>query len=226
MLNLIFVEAALETVPPEALRHPSVRRNAKRRGKSPEETLLNRSLHHGAMRSLVDAHKRGRPDIVQICLLEALGAPLNRAGGLRVWVHTYDGRVIRVSPEVRVPRDCNRFDSLMEQLLTVGRVPPKEGEPLMVVTDMSLAELLEEIGPSRTVALTSHGRPSDLEEVCGTLAGEGVSAVLVGAFPHGPLGEGTLALADEAVSIHPEPLETWVVTSRLVYEYERALRKA
>jgi rRNA pseudouridine-1189 N-methylase Emg1 (Nep1/Mra1 family) len=27
------------------------------------------------------------------------------------------------------------------------------------------------------------------------------------------------------VSIHPEPLETWVVTSRLVYEYERALGK-
>ena len=31
---------------------------------------------------------------------------------------------------------------------------------------------------------------------------------------------------DEAVSIHPEPLETWVVTSRLVYEYEKALGKA
>jgi len=225
MLNLIFVEAALEVVPAQMVRHPSVRRNAKRRGKSPEETLLNRSLHHSAMRRLPDDHKRGRPDIVQICLLEALGAPLNRVGGLRTWIHTYDGRVIQVSPEVRVPRDCNRFDSLMEQLLMVGRVPPKGDEPLMAVEDMSLAELLKEIGPSRTIALTSHGRASDLEEVCKTLSGEEVSAVLVGAFPHGPLTEGTLALADEAVSIHPEPLETWVVTSRLIYEYERALKK-
>jgi len=225
MLNLVFVEAALEIVPPEVVRHPSVRRNAKRRGKNPEETLLNRSLHHSAMRRLPDAEKRGRPDILHICLLEALGAPLNREGGLRVWVHTYGGRVIRVSPEVRVPRDCNRFDSLMEQLLTVGRVPPDGGEPLMASEAMSLGDLLEEIGPSRTIALTSHGRPSDLEDVCRTLSGESVSAVLVGAFPHGPMGEGTLALADEAVSIHPEPLETWVVTSRLVYEYERALRR-
>ncbi len=224
MLNLIFVEAALETVPAEMVRHPSVRRNAKRRGKNPEETLLNRSLHHAGMRRLPDAHKRGRPDIVQICLLEALGAPLNKEGGLRIWIHTYDDRVIQVSPEVRVPRDCNRFDSLMEQLLMVGRVPPKGDEPLMTVTPKSLGDLLKEIGPSRTIALTSHGRPSNLEEVCQTLTGEAVSAVLVGAFPHGPIGEGTLALADEAVSIYPEPLETWVVTSRLVYEYERALK--
>jgi rRNA pseudouridine-1189 N-methylase Emg1 (Nep1/Mra1 family) len=34
--------------------------------------------------------------------------------------------------------------------------------------------------------------------------------------------EETLAEADEAVSIHPEALEAWVVTSRLVYEYEKA----
>ena len=223
MLNLIFVEAALETVPAEMLRHPSVRRNAKRRGKSPEETLLNRSLHHSAMRRLPDAHKRGRPDIVQICLLEALGAPLNREGGLRVWIHTFDSRVIRVSPEVRVPRDCNRFDSLMEQLLTVGHVPPEGVEPLMTSEPMSLGDLLKEIAPSRTIALTSHGRPSSLEEVCQDLSREEVSAVLIGAFPHGPLGEGSLSHADEAVSIHPEPLEAWVVTSRLVYEYERAL---
>jgi len=226
MLNLIFVEAALETVPTQMVRHPSVRRNAKRRGKNPEETLLNRSLHHSAMRNLPDAHKRGRPDIVQICLLEALGSPLNREGSLGIWIHTYDGRVIQVSPEVRVPRDCNRFDSLMEQLFNVGRVPPKGDEPLMTVTSMSLEDLLKEIGPSRTIALTSHGRPSNLEEVSQTLSGEEVSAVLVGAFPHGPLTERTLALADEAVSIHPEPLETWVVTSRLVYEYEKALGKA
>jgi rRNA small subunit pseudouridine methyltransferase Nep1 len=225
MLNLIFVESALETVPTRMVRHPSVRRNAQRRGKNPEETLLNRSFHHSAMRRLPDAHKRGRPDIVQICLLEALGTPLNREGGLGIWVHTYDDRVIQVSPEVRVPRDCNRFDSLMEQLLTVGRVPPKGGETLMTVTSRSLEDLLKEIGPSRTIALTSHGRPSNLEEVCKTLSGEGVSAVLVGAFPHGPLTERTLALADEAVSIHSEPLETWVVTSRLIYEYERALGK-
>ena len=225
MLHIIFVEASLEMVPPELLRHPSVRRNAKRRGKRPEHTLLNRSLHHSAIGRLHGGYNRGRPDITHICLLEALSAPLNKQGGLRVWVHTLGGFVIEVSPEVRLPRDCNRFNSLMEQLLTTGRVPPKGDEPLMTATPKRLEDLLKEIAPSRTIALTSHGRPSNLEEICKTLIEQEISAVLVGAFPHGPLGEGTLVLADETVSIHSEPLETWVVTSRLVYEYEKAFGK-
>ena len=223
MLHLILVEAALEIVPEAILRHPSVRRNAKRKGKKAKQTLLDRSLHHSAMSRLPDNHKRGRPDIVHICLLEALGTPLNKEGNLRVWVHTYGGNAIEVSPETRLPRDRGRFDSLMEQLFSEGRIPPKKGEPLMTLTQMDLRTLIEATGAGHTVALTSHGRPSNLEDACRRLVGEGDAAVLVGAFPHGPLGEGTLALADEALSIHPSSLETWVVTSRLVYEYERQL---
>ena len=59
MLDLVFVETSLELVPPEILRHPSVKRNAKRRGKRAEETLLDRSLHHYAMDKLSDSEKRG-----------------------------------------------------------------------------------------------------------------------------------------------------------------------
>jgi len=221
MLHLILVEAALEIVPEAILRHPSVRRNAKRKGKKPRKTLLDRSLHHSAMERLPDSHKRGRPDIAHICLLEALGTPLNKEGDLRVWVHTYGGNAIEISSETRLPRDRGRFDSLIEQLFSEERIPPKKEEPLMTLTPMDLGTLIETTGAGHTVALTSHGKPSTLEDVCRRLVDEGDAAVLVGAFPHGPLSEGTLALADEAFSIHPASLETWVVTSRLVYEYER-----
>jgi len=108
-----------------------VRRNAKRRGKKPAETLLDRSLHHAAMKGLPNSQKRGRPDIVHFCLLEALGAPLNRERGLRVWVHTIGGYAIEVAPEAKLPRDCSRFNSLMEQLFVEGRVPPKGEKPLL-----------------------------------------------------------------------------------------------
>ncbi|KON30091.1 hypothetical protein AC482_04790 [miscellaneous Crenarchaeota group-15 archaeon DG-45] len=222
MLNLILVEAALETVPPEIQRHPSVRRNARRRGKRPSETLLDRSLHHAAMAGLVNGHKRGRPDIVHFCLLEALGAPLSREGRLRVWVHTVGGYAIEVAPEARLPRDCLRFNSLMEQLFTQGRVPPDGEKPLMSLRPLSLPSLMEEIGASRVVALTSHGRPTTLEEVCILLAEEDSPAVLIGAYPSGPMEEGTLSLADEAASIYREALDAWVVTSRLIYAFERA----
>lgn len=222
MLNLILVEAALEPVPPVIQRHPSVRRNAKRRGKKPAETLLNRSLHHSAMKGLPNSQKRGRPDIVHFCLLEALGAPLNREGGLRVWVHTVGGYAIEVAPEARLPRDCTRFNSLMEQLFSKGRVPPEGSKPLLELSRMSLHALMEKIGASHTVALTSHGRLTTLEEVCSDLAKEANPAVFIGAYPSGPMEDVTLSFADEAVSIYPEALEAWVVTSRLIYEFERA----
>lgn len=225
MLHIVLVEAALEAVPPEILRHPSVRRNARKRGKRPEETLLNRSLHHSAMDGLPEGHKRGRPDIAHICLLEALGTPLNREGGLRVWVHTFGGYAIEVSPQARLPRDCNRFVSLVEQLFAEEEVGPEGGKPLMTLRKMGLGALLEEIGPRLTVALTSHGERSSLEDVCKSMATWDASAALIGAFPHGPMAEETLSHADDAVSIYPEALEAWVVTSRLVYEFERALRR-
>jgi rRNA small subunit pseudouridine methyltransferase Nep1 len=223
MLNLVFVEAALEPVPPGIIGHPSVRRNAKRRKKPPGETLLNRSLHHSVMDRLPDGHKRGRPDITNICLLEVLGSPLNRKGRLSTWIHTYGGYTIQVTPEARLPRDCNRFNSLVEQLFVHEVVPPDGKDPLMKLSEQGLEPLKAEIAPSLTVALTSHGEPSDLETLASRLAPEKAPAVFIGAFPHGTMSEETLALADEAFSIHPEPLEAWVVTSRLIYEYEKAI---
>jgi len=221
MLNLILVEAALEIVPSTIRDHPSVVNNAAKRGKRPNEILLDRSLHHAAMKSLPQANKRGRPDITHFCLLEALGSPLNMEGGLRTWVNTVGGLTIEVSPEARLPRDCNRFNGLIEQLFHHGRVPPHDREPLLTITPMDLSGLLEKVEPTRTIALTSHGRQTSLEDVCGRLRDEPDPTVFIGAYPSGPMEEKTLSLADEALSIYPKALEAWVVTSRLIYEFER-----
>jgi len=222
-LNLVFVEAALELVPSEILGHPSVRRNAKRRGKRPGETLLDRSLHHYAMAGLPGQEKRGRPDILHICLLEAMGSPLNRTGNLRVWVSTQRGYVIEIDPSTRPPRDYNRFKSLMEQLFLDGSSPPGVETPLLRLRRLSLMGLMDELGPSRVVALTSHGSPSSFAAAAEGLCGSGSPAVFVGAYPSGPMEGETLALADEALSVYPEPLEAWTVVSRLLYECERRL---
>ncbi len=221
MLNLLFVEASLELVPGEIAGHPAVTRNAKREGKRPDRVLLDRSLHHHAMGGLAEGEKRGRPDILHFCLLEALGSPLNKLGKLKTASHTLSGSAVTIHPDLRLPRDCYRFKSLMEQLLIEGSVPP-EGEPLMSVEQIGLGELKAGLSPSRTVALTSHGRHERLADLCARLVDEEAPLVLVGAFPHGPMRKETLAAADEAVSIYPEPLEAWVVTSRIIYEYERS----
>jgi rRNA small subunit pseudouridine methyltransferase Nep1 len=95
----------------------------------------------------------------------------------------------------------------------------------MKLTQKGLEALKAEISPTLTVVFTSHGEPSDLEAVASRLASEEAPAVFIGAFPHGSMAEETLALADDVISIYPEPLEAWVVTSRLIYEYEKALGK-
>ncbi len=222
-INLVFVEAALELVPYEMLGHPSVRRNAKRRGKRPEETLLDRSLHHYGMTDLPGQEKRGRPDILHVCLLEAMGSPMNRSGNLRAWVSTQQGYVIEIDPSTRPPRDYNRFKSLMEQLFLDGSSPPGGEKPLLRLRRLSLKGLMDELEPSRVVALTSHGAPSSFAAAAEGLCGSGSPAVFLGAYPSGPMDEETLALADEALSVYPEPLEAWTVVSRLLYECERRL---
>ena len=221
MLNLLFVEASLELVPRRIAHHPSVTRNAKREGKKPEEVLLDRSLHHHAMLSLPEVEKRGRPDIIHFCLLEALGSPLNKVGRLKTLVHTLNGDILDISPELRLPRDCYRFRSLMEQLFMIGRVPP-EGEPLITLSMKSIGEVKKECSPSHTVALTSHGKRRRLSELCKSLAAEPNPLVFIGAYPHGAMKEETLTEADESISVYPDALEAWVVTSRLIYEYEKA----
>jgi len=222
VLVLILVESAIELVPPGLTKHPSVLKLAEKRGKKPNEILLDRSYHHAAMRSMKDAEKRGRPDIVHTTLLELLGTPLNREGLLQTYVHTVDNRVVEIDSNVRLPVNYDRFVGLLEQLYAVGRVP-EAGEPLLAIRKQTLNQLLGEIKPSTTVAFTTLGEYKDLGKLCEELAKERKPAILIGGFPRGHFSEETLNLADRAVRIDKEALEAWVVASRAVYAYELAI---
>lgn len=223
MLTIVFVETALELVPFQMYEHPSVRRNAKRRGKKPDETLLDRSLHHFGMIELANSEKRGRPDIIHICLLEALSSPLNRVGSLNVWINTLQDFTIKINPKTRLPRDYNRFKSLIEQVFTNGKAPKNTSEPLLKLKKQSLKELIEELKPSFTIAMTSHGESITLENLGKKLSTEKHPLVFIGAYPSGPMHQNTLRLAKKRFKIYKDPLEAWTVTSRLVYEYEKSI---
>jgi len=221
-LVLILAESAVELAPSELTKHPSVLKLAEKRGKKPNEILLDRSYHHAAMRWLKDAEKRGRPDIVHTTLLELLGTPLNREGLLQIYVHTVDNRVVEIDSNVRLPVNYDRFVGLLEQLYAVGKVP-EAGQPLLAIRKQTLNQLLGEIKPSTTVAFTTLGEYKDLGEICEELAKERKPAILIGGFPRGHFSEETLNLANRAVRIDREALEAWVVASRAVYAYELAI---
>ena len=222
MLTLILTESALETIPKSLWKHPSIIRYSEKRGKPPEFILLDRSYHHAAMKTLKEGEKQGRPDIVHFALLEALGSPLKKEGLLRVYVHTLNDYVITVVPETRLPKNYNRFIGLMEQLFEFKKIPPT-GNSLLTIKKQNLPQLLQMIKPTYVLAFSRKGIPCTLEDAVSKLSNEKKPVAIIGGFPHGHFSEKTAKLADETVAIDPEMLETWTVTSRLIYEYERAI---
>jgi rRNA small subunit pseudouridine methyltransferase Nep1 len=221
LLILILAESALETVPKGLWSHPAIRRHSKRRGKPPGRILLDRSYHHSAMKKLRENEKRGRPDIAHFALLEALGSPLNKERLIQVYVHTNNDHVITVNPEARLPRNYDRFVGLLEQLFELGRVPSAE-QTLLKLERKTLSQLLEETEIDYVMAFSRKGSAETLEEIVSRLLEKQKAAVIIGGFPHGHFSETTIRLADEVVCIDPDMLETWTLTSRVIYEYERA----
>ena len=176
------------------------------------------------MKKLEQNEKRGRPDIVHFALLEASGSPLNREGLLTVYVHTFNDHVIWVNPVTRLPRNYNRFVSLIEQLFEFGQVPPNPaGRPLLTLKKQTLPQLIKEIKPSYVLALSTIGKSRTLEASASNLPDNKNPVVLVGGFPKGHFSEATQNLAHETLCIDHEMLETWTVVSRVIYEFERAL---
>jgi len=221
MLTLILAETAIETVPEELWKHPAVESYSKRRGKHPMFTILDRSYHHAAMKTIKNSERRGRPDIVHLSLLEALGSPLNKEGLLRIYVHAFNDYVISVASETRLPKNYNRFIGLMEQLFEFNCVPPK-GKPLLVLERKTMPDLISSVEPTYVIAFSRAGKPMTLEEVVSKFSNEKKPAAIIGGFPSAHFTMTTRDLANEIICIDPEMLEAWTVTSRLIYEYERA----
>lgn len=222
MLTLIIAEASLEPIPKKILNHPQIQNYAKKLGKKPDFILLDKSYHYEAMGNLPLKEKRGRPDIVHLSLLEALGSPLNLEGLLQTYVHTLNNEVIHVNPKTRLPKNYNRFVGLMEQLFQTLRVPP-EGEPLLTLKKLPLEKLLRRIGSTYIVAFTRLGKPQTPIQTAKKLVKQKNPAILIGGFPHGHFTNQTLKLANEKICIDPEGLDAWIVVSRILTAYEEAL---
>ena len=158
----MLAEAAIETVPEDLWSHPAVRRHSKRQRKPPKHLLLDRSLHHSAMRRLDDNLKRGRPDITHFALLEALGSPLNKEDLLQTYVHTNQDYTITVNPSTRLPRNYNRFIGLMEQLFQQQKVPTT-GESLLKLEHKTLQQLLTETKADYVLAFSREGKPRTIQ---------------------------------------------------------------
>ncbi|MCP8304570.1 MAG: ribosome biogenesis protein [archaeon] len=221
MLVLILAETALELVPRELWKRPSVLEDASSKGKKAGELLLDRSYHHVAMLKLKDSERRGRPDIAHFSLLEATSSPLYMGGSMDVYVHTVKDHVIHLGRSVRLPKSYFRFEGLIEKLFKEKKIVTPNNEVLLEMKKQSLKELISEIEPSITLGLSRIGKRGTFEGVAKELVKYKKPALIVGGFPRGHFSQDISSNFDLIYSCHPLPLEAHVVVARIVYEFEK-----
>ena len=217
-MNLVLAESALELIPKEIQRSPSVVIDSRRREVEPSWILLDRSFHHSAMLRLKDGEKRGRPDLVHVSLLAATGTPLFLEKKLGVFVHTYSGIVMEIGEGVRIPKSYLRFRGLAEKLLV-----ETQGTGLVRVYPCAVGKLVRDvIRADFVVGLSVMGEQVELEDIAKMVVAAKNPCVIVGGFPHGHFSRETVGVMDRLLRIHPSPLEAHVVVARALYEVEKA----
>lgn len=222
-LTLVLAESSIELVPNEIAHHSSVTANAAKKRKAAQQLILDQNYHHAAMLKLGQSGKgRGRPDIAHICLLTALGSPLNMDGKLRCFVHTRDNHIITIDPSARLPRSTDRFTSLLEQLYQDSRVP-STGKPLMSLKKQSLQQHLTEIDSDVVIGLTTRGVANPMELVAKELTNSKNPVILVGGFPVGHFSVQTSKLTTREYQIDRRRLVAATVVGRAVYDYEKGI---
>ncbi|BEP18064.1 16S rRNA methyltransferase [Pyrofollis japonicus] len=225
-ISLVIAEAALELVPRELWGHPAVYKSARKRRKRPGEILLDRSLHHQAMQKLPSAHRRGRPDIVHIELLEALESPLARRNLIHVYIHTINDYAIFIKNNIRLPRNYNRFIGLIEQLFAEGQVPPGSEDPLMLVKPMNIRNLVNNIAQNanncKVVAIDENGVQRKFRDIARDVATRECSIVLVKGFTNDTFSSAVLSIVDH-IYTPITAVEPWLHVSRLLAHLEDLL---
>lgn len=217
MLHIVIADSEIEPVPEKIAEHPAVLSYARRRGRKPGEVLLDATYHHSAMKELEEGERRGRPDIVHFCLINALESILNKEGKLRVYVHTRNDEVIYVKPETRIPRNYNRFVGLMESLFRKKAVPPDLS--LLRLESKPLEELISEINPDAVFVMHEKGEPYRPADFGRELTGYKNPLVVIGGFPHGDFRS---RVEGRRVSLYRKPLMAWTVLNEVIVNYENA----
>ena len=220
MLTLILAESSLEIIPSELQNHPSVTSYCKRFRKKSNEVLLDNSWHFGAMKGIENEIKRGRPDITHLALLAICSSPLYQEKKIRVFIHTINNQVITLGDQVRLPKSYHRFQGVIEKLFKEKKIELSDSK-LIEMENMTFEELLNKIKPEKVIGFSTEGKNSTFDKSSKTITEN--SCIVIGGFQKGHFDEDTKNKFDQIERLSENSLETHVVLSRLIYEYEKTI---
>ncbi|TXT56553.1 MAG: Ribosomal RNA small subunit methyltransferase Nep1 [Candidatus Thorarchaeota archaeon] len=226
MLFIILLECSIELVPSELTALKPIQKHAGRRKKKPTELLLDQSYHGMVMPRLEEHERRGRPDIVFLSLHTLLETPLCKQGGLQLYLHLRDGRIVYVNSQVRIPRNQERFVGLLEQLLVVGRVPP-HGDSLLEVTDHTLPSLISDLEAKhsrvKSFIAVEDGESTTFDGLVELYPSDPKEHVVfgVGAFPHGDFSPSVIQLFEKKLCLDVDVMMAWHVCAEILWSYSK-----
>ena len=183
------------------------------------DELLDISKHFRKIRR-DDLGKRGRPDITHVGVLNVCDFPAYSSGEVGLILHTIEDKVIFIKDSWRPPRNYVNFSSLFVQLLKLGQVPP-EGEPILLVKNSALKDVLRNLRVRKVILLSSRGKKVNFEQYLASLKSNAPVAFLVGAYAKGAPRDEILAISDDVISIYDKVLTTNVVVAMLMCYLEK-----
>ena len=217
-LTILLAESSLETFPEELLKNVQVRQYFSKLKKTPQEVMLDASYHSNFIKDLPDAQKRGRPDIIHYALLSCCGSILAREQRLRVIIHTNDDKVIELNPEIRLPKNIDRFNGLILQLFKEKSIPPESDDPLMSLRELSLSNLVTELRSNHDLIIefSVKGEQMSSTEYSRQIHGATHPLLIFGAYPHGEIENIPNELVDKKIAIYQEGLDLFAVLSQIL----------
>ena len=172
------------------------------------------------MKGIKNEIKRGRPDLVHFSILEATTIPLYYQNKLNLFVHTIDNKVIRFGKNVHIPKSYHRFQGVIEKLFQEKKIISKN-ELLLDMKEQTFSELIKEINPSSVIGFSTEGELSSYQKIASEIPDN--SRIVLGGFQKGHFSDSVQNEITNLYSVGNESFEGHVVTSRILYEYEKTI---
>lgn len=216
-LTIILVDCGLEIIPKQIRQNPSISRSISQKNYSSQ--LLDNALHHSAMKNLKNFEKRGRPDITHLCLLNALGSPLNKKEKLKLYIHTIHNKIFEINPDIRIARNYNRFKGLMAKLLIEEQIKT-ENSILISSVNENLVNLIKKFDDSELLLFSQRGKLLKSYQDLFSKNPKKNYVVVIGGFQKSTFSKQVLQLSENLISISEYPLDAWIVVSKIINCYE------
>ena len=217
-LSILLAEASLESFPEELLNDIKVRQYFSKLNKTPSEIMFDMGYHSNFAKDLTNLEKRGRPDLVHFALLSCFGSILAREQRLKVIIHTYGDKVIELNPEIRLPKNVDRFNGLILQLFKDKIVSSESSTPLMNLSEKTLPELMEELRVKHDliVEFSVKGEQLSSTDYSKIIFNATNPLLIFGAFPHGEILNLPDDFVDQKIGIYGEGLDLFAVISQIL----------